>query len=116
MERVFNQCEAALWLFVGIGFLVKCCRARPPLRRTYLILAAAFLAFSASDLIEAETGSWWDPPWLLVLKVACVAAMVWGFRRYSRLKAIRNRGCVPQATGYGGGRHAGRRGRGFPRR
>ena len=89
MGRIFNQWEAALWLIVAVVFLLKSCRARAPLRRVFMILGAAFLAFSVSDLIEAESGAWWDPPWLLVLKVACVAAMVWGFRRYSRLKANR---------------------------
>ena len=89
MERVFNQWEAALWLLVGLGFLIKCWRARPPLRRIFLILAGAFLAFGISDVVEARTGSWWDPPWLLVLKVACVSVMILALRRYYRLTAKR---------------------------
>lgn len=89
MGRAFNHCEAALWLLVAVVFLFKSWRARAPLRRVLMILGIAFLAFSVSDMIEAKTGSWWDPPWLLVLKAACVAAMVLGFRRYYRLKAKR---------------------------
>jgi hypothetical protein len=87
MGRVFNHCEAGLWLLVAIVFLAKTAHARSPLRRIFLALAAAFLAFSVSDVIEAETGAWWDPPSLLVLKAACVAAMVWAFRRYYLLRS-----------------------------
>ena len=86
MDHVFNQCEAVLWLIVALVFILKSGRARPPLRRVFFILAAAFLAFSVSDAIEAESGAWWEPPWLFVLKAVCVATIAWGFRRYYRLR------------------------------
>ena len=89
MDRAFNQCEAVLWLVVALIFLLKSCRARPPLRRVFIILGATFFVFSMTDVIEAQTGAWWEPPWLIVLKAACVATLVWGFRRYYRVRMKR---------------------------
>jgi hypothetical protein len=38
-------------------------------------LAVALLAFGVSDLVETRTGAWYDPPWLLAWKAACVIAI-----------------------------------------
>jgi hypothetical protein len=86
MEAIFNRCEAALWGFVAIALFVRAFRDRPALRGTWVFLAIAFAAFSVSDVIELRSGAWWRPWWLVVLKVACVAGMFFGFRRYFRLR------------------------------
>lgn len=30
------------------------------------------MAFGVSDIIELQTGAWWRPWWLLLLKAACL--------------------------------------------
>ena len=49
-------------------------------------MAIAFFFFGISDVIEARTGAWWRPLWLLVLKGACVIVLLVGFRNYYRIK------------------------------
>ena len=65
-------------------FAVITYREHKKRRRLFLMLALAFFAFGISDLIEAETGAWWRPFWLLVLKGGCIgvfAYVTWQFRR-----------------------------------
>jgi hypothetical protein len=92
MERLFNQCEAALWLLVAIALSMKAWRARGEVRRVLTLLSGGFVAFGISDVIEARTGSWWEPWWLLVWKCACVAALLVGFHRYCLLRTTRKSG------------------------
>lgn len=74
MERLANLIEGAFWIVIGVGFAVSAIRPR---QRSQKILAVVnFLAFGASDFVEAHTGAWWRPPWLLVWKVTCVGVMI----------------------------------------
>ena len=82
MEETFNQAEAGLWILIAMVLFVRAIRAHGPIRRVFFFLSPVFLVFGFSDLVEARTGSWWDPWWLAAVKVACVAAMIMGFRRY----------------------------------
>ena len=88
---VSNYAEAVLWGVVGIAFLVAAVIPRNRSNRAAcLIAAAAFLLFGVSDVVEASTGAWWRPWWLLVWKGGCIAifaALLW---RYVR----KQRGCV----------------------
>ena len=70
--RFANYAEAALWVIIGAGFLASAARARAA-RRSKLVTALVFILFGASDVVEANTGAWWDPWWLLVWKGACIA-------------------------------------------
>jgi len=63
----FKVAEAVWWFLVAVVVAAKWRRHA---------LAAAFLIFGASDLIELRTGAWWRPWWLAGLKVACVVAIV----------------------------------------
>jgi hypothetical protein len=87
LDELFNLAEAGLWfVFAGI-FAALALRAQGPLRRLCGGLAPAFLAFGLSDLVEARSGAWWRPWWLLVLKGACICAFLyaaWAYRRIRR--------------------------------
>ena len=89
-EKYGNLLEAGLWFAVSLILLAKLWRATGRLRRVFAILAAAFFVFGVSDLIESQTGAWWRPWWLLLLKVGCVAVFVFGFREYYRIKNNRD--------------------------
>lgn len=72
IEESFNYCEAGLWFLIALLLFVRS-RAVPQIpRRLGAIAAVAFFFFGISDLIEAQTGAWWTPWSLFVLKAACV--------------------------------------------
>lgn len=69
--RYANYAEAALWVVIAVIVATLSLRRRR-LNRTSVLLAVALLAFGASDIVEARTGAWWRPWWLLVWKGACL--------------------------------------------
>ena len=75
--RIANYAEACLWVCLGVVAFVRMRRGGAPragLRA--FVLAAALLAFGGSDVVEAHTGTWWRPWWLLVWKGACLAVFL----------------------------------------
>jgi hypothetical protein len=84
-----NLLEAVLWFAVAVALLAAAWRGPSSRRKILMILAAAFAAFGASDLIEMRTGAWWRPPWLLAMKGACVAVFVLCFWQYLRSRDTR---------------------------
>ena len=77
----WNLIEAALWFGCAAVMGVRALWPRCQQRRICVALALTLLVFGASDLIEAQTGTWWQPWWLAVLKAGCVAAMAICFRK-----------------------------------
>jgi hypothetical protein len=89
-----NYAEAALWGAIGVAFSLVALRTRKAIRGRCAAASVALLAFGGSDVVEASTGAWWDPWWLLLWKAACVgvlAALVFDYYRRRRgEKAVRN--------------------------
>ena len=57
------------------------------------IAAVAFFGFGISDLIEAQTGAWWEPIWLFFFKAACVLVFgTCGLKYRAWLKSRKPRG------------------------
>lgn len=79
-HAVFNQAEAGLWFVIA---LVLATRLRMVLPWRWL-LPAAFAVFGVSDLIEVQTGAWWEPWWLLVMKAACVLVFLLAWQAHRR--------------------------------
>jgi len=73
-----NLVEAGLWFLVAASLAIASRWSAGHRRRIQLVLAGAFVLFGISDVIESKTGAWWRPPWLLILKAACVAVILWG--------------------------------------
>ena len=79
LEVVFNQAEALLWLCISLGILVYSLIQkirRKPVSFFQLLLIPSFALFGFSDLVEAQTGAWWRPWWLLVIKAACIVSFL----------------------------------------
>src|SRR2546430_2120329 len=62
--RDSNYLEACLWSAIGVGFFVRAVTQRAQ-RGDTIIAAIAFVLFASSDVVEAQTGAWWRPWWLL---------------------------------------------------
>ena len=85
-----NWIEAGLWLGVSVILLGMALKQNGPGRRALKIAAAAFLVFGISDAIETQTGAWWRPTGLLLLKGACLLVLFVAFRQYYRLTRRRD--------------------------
>lgn len=77
---MFNQAESALWFVLALVLAVRL-RMTMPWR---WLLPCAFAVFGVSDLIEAQTGAWWEPWWLFVMKAACVLVFLLAWQAHRR--------------------------------
>ncbi|OYW77581.1 MAG: hypothetical protein B7Z37_03240 [Verrucomicrobia bacterium 12-59-8] len=80
LHAVFNYAEAGLWLIIALVLAVQLRMPRP----WRWLLPLAFVCFGVSDLIEVQTGAWWEPWWLFVMKAACVLVFLLAWRAYRR--------------------------------
>lgn len=71
---LFNALEATWWLIVALLVGVESQRPRRP-RSLTIGLCTALVVFAVSDAVEYQTGAWWRPWWLAVLKLACGTAI-----------------------------------------
>ncbi len=84
--QVSNLVEAGFWSTIGLAFAVVAIRRTGAIRWRCAVTCLAFLFFGVSDLVEAQTGTWWRPWWLFVWKVACLAILMVAFLIYRRDK------------------------------
>ena len=69
--QISNYIEAGLWITFGIGCAVAAVRRYGIVRRCW-VAAVTLVLFGISDLVEAQTGAWYTPVWLLIWKGLCV--------------------------------------------
>lgn len=89
-ETLFNLAEGVLWSVIAVAVAVNAFRYSGKKRRILASAAVAFALFGVSDWIEAETGSWWEPPWLLAWKAGCLLALVFALKAWLRLRKTEN--------------------------
>lgn len=70
MYRWMNFIEAGVGAAMGMAVIGRAlwCAAD---RRAGLVAGAALVLFGLSDVVEAGTGAWWRPWWLLAWKLTC---------------------------------------------
>ena len=79
-----NRIEAGVWTAIAVGMAVAALLKRGVVRRDSIVAAVTFVLFGGSDLVEATTGAWWRPWWLLLWKAACLFAFLVLLGRYVR--------------------------------
>ena len=84
MFELANYIEAAFWTAIALAFAVRGALVKDLYRSACFTAGAAFVAFGASDIVEAGTGAWWRPWWLLTWKAACLIVMAGLLRNYLR--------------------------------
>lgn len=84
----FNYIESILWFVISAILAVQTLTKSNRRYINPLALASlTFFLFGISDVIEATTGAWWRPWWLLLLKTICVISMLMCFIWYRRINA-----------------------------
>ncbi len=85
---LFNYLESVLWFLISVSLFTAAIRVgrKGAGFRVLLVAGVAFLAFGVSDIIEAHTGAWWRPLWLLALKAVCVVVLAGCFVRYRQIR------------------------------
>ena len=79
-----NVIEVCWWTGCGIVVLARTLRSGVRPRGQGFLLAATFVLFGLSDVVELQTGAWWRPWWLLVWKAACITVLVCAALRWQR--------------------------------
>ncbi len=85
LEITGNLIEAGFWIIFGVGLAIAGMRRRRNLARLGLLSGTILFLFGVSDLVEANTGAWWRPWWLLVWKGTCLSGMVLCALKYRRI-------------------------------
>jgi len=75
MFETANYVEAALWMIMGLGFVIAGSRYAARRRRRFFLVGVTLIVFGASDVVETQTGAWWRPWWLLAWKGFCLVAL-----------------------------------------
>lgn len=85
IASLFNYGEAGLWFVIALTLFIRRIKTAAALNRLALLASVSFAFFGVSDLVEASTGAWWRPLWLLALKGACILAFVYCWIEYHKL-------------------------------
>ena len=90
-----NYAECCLWCAIGVGFGIAAFRLSGKSRRDACIALVTFILFGVSDYVEAHTGAWWRPWWLLVWKGLCILVLLILYVRYRQRRAAVHDATMP---------------------
>ena len=85
LEKTGNLIEAGFWIIFGLGLAIAGLRRCRAIAHLGLLSGTILCLFGVSDLVEASTGAWWRPWWLLVWKGTCLSGMVLCALKYRRI-------------------------------
>ena len=85
-EVIGNYIEAVFWMTIGTVLGIAGRRTDPAFKTLALVACGLFVVFGISDLIEAQTGAWWKPLWLLGWKGLCIVGLASCYWKYRRIK------------------------------
>lgn len=85
IASLFNYFEAGLWFVIALTIFVRRVKSNPALTKLAMIASLSFALFGISDLVEASTGAWWRPLWLLGLKGLCVLSFACCWIKYYKI-------------------------------
>lgn len=75
--RQGNYVEAIIWFIFALSFLIVAQQNSGKIRKQRYLVSINFALFGISDIVEVQTGAWWQPWWLFLWKSGCVFIMVW---------------------------------------
>ena len=77
-----NIVEGAFWITVAGIIYIRMQNKNKRLVRIGRLAITAFFMFGISDFIEVNTGAWYKPFSLLLLKAACIATLLYCLKNY----------------------------------
>ncbi len=83
-HSVFNYIESVFWIIISLILFLKTrgkIKVKPEVR---YIAVISFFLFGISDIIEVQSGAWWTPWWLLLLKFICILSFIFCFVQYKK--------------------------------
>src|SRR5713101_2678554 len=86
-EVIGNYMEGVFWTIVGIVLAIAGQRANRTYRVLSIVASSVLIVFGISDFVEAQTGAWWRPLWLLGWKALCLVVLAWCYWKYRRIRA-----------------------------
>src|SRR6266568_23920 len=86
-EVIGNYMEGVFWTAVGIVLVISGRRANSAYRGLSIVASVTFMIFGISDFVEAQTGAWWRPLWLVGWKASCLVVLAWCHWKYRRIRA-----------------------------
>jgi hypothetical protein len=86
-EVLGNYLEGVFWIVVAVVLGIAGRRANQAYRALSVVASGTFFVFGVSDFVEAQTGAWWRPLWLLIWKASCLVVLVSCYWRYRRIRA-----------------------------
>src|SRR5579884_490521 len=84
VEVIGNYIEALFWILVGITVAIYGPWHGRVGKKLPLMAGLVFVLFGCSDVVEAQTGAWWRPLWLLAWKGLCLILLAVFYLRYRR--------------------------------
>ncbi len=81
MHTIYNYIEGVVWQIIAMATLLLFYRKSIP---DALLLMVSFIIFGISDFIEVQTGAWWRPWWLLVMKGLCLVGIAFAIYRLKK--------------------------------
>ena len=88
LPEIYNWVEIFLWCVIGIVFTARSFKSK--FRSQALTAGITFIIFGITDIIEIQTGAWWDPWWLFAIKAICVISLFITFMVYRKIKSNLN--------------------------
>jgi hypothetical protein len=86
-EVLGNYLEGVFWIVVALVLGIAGRRANAAYKRLSIVASVTLMVFGISDFIEAQTGAWWRPLWLLGWKASCLVVLAWCYWKYRRIRA-----------------------------
>jgi hypothetical protein len=85
---IFNYFESALWFGIALTVFLRRNTPDKRLKKLAMLVSMSFTLFGLSDIVEASTGAWWRPLWLLGVKGLCVLSFVCCWIKYHKIKSL----------------------------
>lgn len=85
--QISNFIECGLWIAMSLVMAAVALRCRGYARQLAWRAVPVLFVFGISDSVEAFTGAWWRPWWLLIWKALCILALLILAVKYYRSRA-----------------------------
>jgi hypothetical protein len=88
LPKIWNAVEVFLWGWIGIAFFIHSVVVRGEIWSLGSSMGVLFTMFSITDATEIETGAWWSPVWLFLMKAVIVICFIVVYILYEKRSVV----------------------------